>query len=236
MTTHPDFPAIQRRLKAIGLYGLPVDNEWGPGMAAGIDQVLTLVEKAKGIEPPKWPNLDPRYAWLRDVGPLPRHLEAMLGLLGTKEYPGGANNPVIMGWRDQINAKYPKKVVGYSADSVPWCGLGMAYAMLKADREIVDSPLWALNWSKWGQDGGQPELGDLLTFVREGGGHVALYIAEDRQGYFHILGANQSDSVNIIRIAKSRMKACRQPPYHTKPASVKPYIVESTGQVSRNEA
>lgn len=243
MTSHPDFPMIQRRLAALGYYSAPIDDEWGPGMSGGVDQVLTLVEKARGVEPPKgptWPKLDPRYDWIRDVhrdiGPVPRHVDQALRLFGIKEYPGAANNPVIMGWRDAINAKFPGKIQGYSGDQVPFCGLGMAYVMLMAERDIPDQPLWALNWGKFGQDGGQPEFGDILTFTRPTGGHVAIYIAEDQEGFYHVLGFNQSDSVNIMRMAKKRMVACRQPPYVNKPASARPFIVKASGAVSHNEA
>lgn len=232
---HSDFPAIQQRMKAIGLYTAAIDDEWGPGMARAVGQLLLEAETARGIKPPDWPKLDPDYAWLRDVGPVPRHLDIALHMFGVKEQPGAGDNPEIMRWRDELNAA-GHKIVGYSGDAIPWCGLWMAYVMLRADRPLVDGPLWALNWSKWAQPGGQPELGDLLTFTRNGGGHVALYIAEDAAGYYHVLGANQDDQVNIMRIAKNRMHACRQPPYVNRPASVRPYLVAASGRKSTNEA
>lgn len=234
---HAAFPTIQRRLKALGYYDAAIDDEFGPGMLDGINTVLGLVEQARGIEPPpapSWPRLDPRYAWLREVGPVPRHLDFALHLYGTKEVAGPANSPVIMKMRDELAAA-GHNVSGYTADSVPWCGLGVAYCMLKTDREVVKDPLWALNWGKFGEDGGQPELGDVLTFTRPTGGHVGFYIAEDGE-YYHVLGFNQTDATNIMRLAKGRMKACRQPPYKAKPASVKPYVVNAGGTVSRNEA
>lgn len=235
MSTHPDFPGIQRRLKALGLYESPIDDDWGPGMKTGIDKALALLEEARGIEAPKWPGLPGEYAWLRDVGALPRHLSIALDLLGTVEVAGSGNSAIIMGWRNEL-ATAGVDLTGYNADSVPWCGLFICYVMHKAAREAVKGPLWALNWGKFGEDGGQPELGDVLTFKRQGGGHVALYIAEDKAGYYHILGGNQSDRVNIMRIDKDRMHACRQPPYRAKPASVKPYVVATGGTISRNEA
>lgn len=239
MTSHPDFPGIQRRLKALGYYDMPIDDDWGPGMAGGINRALSAIEAARGIKPPpepKWPKLPTSYAWLRDpaLDPLPRHLVEALDLIGTVELAGAANSPTIMGWRDEL-LRDGVEIVGFSADSVPWCGLFMAIVMHRAQRDVVPGPLWALNWSKWGEPGGQPELGDLLTFKRDGGGHVALYIGEDTAGYYHILGGNQSDQVNIMRIAKSRMAACRQPPYKIRPASVRPRIVSASGKISVNE-
>lgn len=241
MTSSPDFPQIQRRLAALGYYSAAIDDEWGPGMATGIDKILGLVEQAHGIQPPpappvqQWPKLPAAYDWLRSAGQLPRHVSVALDMLGTVETPGAANSPVIMGWRDECKTA-GVDIVGYSADSVPWCGLFMATVMVRAQRPVPPGPLWALNWAKFGVDGGQPELGDVLTFQRPGGGHVAIYLAEDKQGYVHILGGNQSDKVSIMRIDKARMHSCRQPDYKTKPLTVVTRIVSATGTVSRNEA
>lgn len=250
MASDPSFPLIQRRLAQLGLYSKPVNDQWGAGMAAGIDTLLSQAEKARGITgtlvPANagLPKLPPEYSWVANIGPLPRHVVQMLGLFGTKEVLGAGNSPVIMGWVQELASAgigIDLRQV-YTADSLAWCGLAMAVAMLRAGRDVVTDPLWALNWGKWGEDGGQPELGDLLTFERFDkngkfiGGHVALYIGEDREGYFHILGGNQSDSVSFTRIARKRMKACRQPPYKTKPACVRPYQLAPGGAVSTNEA
>lgn len=237
---HPDFAEIQQRLSGMGYYAGEVDSEWGPQTMVGIRRVLALVEQARGIQPPAAPTIAPPpmpsgYGWLQNIGTLPRHMTFALSLLGTVETVGAGNNASIMRWRDELRAA-GIDVSGYNADSVPWCGLFMAYVMLKADRQPIAAPLWALNWGKFGEDGGQPEFGDVLTFTRPGGGgHVALYVAEDAQGFYHILGGNQSDRVNIMRIAKTRMRACRQVAYRQKPASVKPYVVATGGQISRNE-
>jgi uncharacterized protein (TIGR02594 family) len=245
----PRFPMIQLRLKGLGLYPTEIDDEFGPAMATGIDRALARLETEDGIETPKPTAIDvdalrlrahlpAAYAWLGATSGLPRHLTAALSLYGTIETAGAGDNPVIMAWRDELKAA-GCSIVGYSGDAVPWCGLFMAYVMLLAGRvgEVPEGPLWALNWSKFGVDGGQPELGDVLTFKRSGGGHVALYIGEDREGHYHVLGGNQGDKVNIMRIAKARMHACRQPAYRAKPASVRPMIVSAGGApVSRNEA
>lgn len=254
MTQHADFPAIQRRLKALGLYDYPIDDEYGEGMSAGLDQALTLLERAhadllpKPAAPPlragnplfdaSLPKVPQRYAWLRSAGVLPRHLTVALNLIGTVETAGAANNPIIMAWAKRCR-EAGVNVSGYTADSVPWCGLFMAYCMVVAGRaeeaKLIGGTLWALNWSKFGTEGGQPELGDVLTFTRNGGGHVGIYIGEDT-GYFHLLGGNQSDRVNIMRIAKSRMNRCRQPLYQNKPVSAKVRILSAVGEVTDNEA
>jgi uncharacterized protein (TIGR02594 family) len=240
----PRFPEIQRRLKALSFYPAAIDDEFGPAMAEGLDRALAQLEREAGVLPtPKVPadaswahRVPAAYAWLGTTPGLPKHVQAALGLIGTLEQPGTDNNPVIMSWRDQLKAA-GCPIVGYSGDAVAWCGLFMAYVMMMAGRvgEIVEGPLWALNWAKFGVDGGQPELGDVLTFKRDGGGHVALYIAEDA-AHYHVLGGNQGDKVSIMRIAKVRMHSCRQPAYRSKPACVVPVVVSAGGApISRNE-
>ena len=95
--------------------------------------------------------------------------------------------------------------------------------------------MWALNWLKFGESVGQPWLGDVLCFQREGGGHVGMYVAEDHTTY-HVLGGNQSDKVSIARIAKDRLRGVRRVPYVNAPASAKPYVVAASGAISTNEA
>lgn len=175
-------------------------------------------------------TIPPQYAWLDSIGTLPRMVQEALKLLGTIEAPGSANSPTIMGW-----AKETGLSPVYTADATAWCGLFMAVVAKRAGKAIPAGPLWALNWSKFGEEAGQPSLGDVLTFTRSGGGHVALYICEDSQAY-HVLGGNQSDKVCFTRIDKKRLYRARSPIYREQPASVKPYVVLATGKLSQNEA
>lgn len=170
------------------------------------------------------------YQWLNAIGPLPRMIDEALKLFGTVETPGGANSPTIMEWAKETGLQ-----AVYTADAVPWCGLFMAVVAKRAGKTLPSSPLWALSWSKFGEQGGQPRLGDVLTFKRSGGGHVALYIGEDASSY-HVLGGNQSDRVCITRILKMRLYSVRRSYAVGPPASAKPYILAATGAVSENEA
>lgn len=175
-------------------------------------------------------TLPPAYKWLEQVPVLPLMVAEGLKTLGTVETPGAGNNPVLLGWASEVGLK-----ATYTADEIPWCGLWVAVIAQRASKPVVASPLWALSWATFGQDGGQPELGDILTFQRPGGGHVALYIGEDASAY-HVLGGNQSDKVCFARIEKKRLYRCRQPAYTVKPASARPYILGASGALSRNEA
>lgn len=173
------------------------------------------------------------YEWLGEIGVLPKVVQEGLKLLGTVETPGKANNPVIMAWAKYVNAT-SETPLGYTADAIPWCGLFIAYLIKLTGRDPVGAPLWARNWAKFGVIADYASLGDILTFVRDGGGHVGLYICEDDLHYY-VLGGNQSDAVTITKIKKARCIAVTRPEYKNRPASAKPYWRSIAGKVSTNE-
>jgi uncharacterized protein (TIGR02594 family) len=175
-------------------------------------------------------DIPPNYAWLAKE-PGPNMLKAALALYGTTEVVGERDSPIIMGWAKECGLS-----AAYSADSVPWCGLFMAVCAQRAGWDVPAKPLWALNWSKFGTDSGQPELGDVLAFVRPGGGHVALYVGED-SNHYHVLGGNQSDRVSIMRIEKLRLYAARRPVWKTaEPLNRRVVRLQPVGAISRDEA
>jgi uncharacterized protein (TIGR02594 family) len=189
----------------------------------------------------KVPGLPTRYQWLTQIKGLPNTIREGLKLYGTQEVVGKGSNRTIIGWRDELNgASTTGKpiIVGFHDDDIPWCGLFAAivvYRRLRKIDEVVASPLWARNWAKYGVKSPLPSLGDVLVFTRGSGGHVGFYTGEDATAY-HVLGGNQSNSVNITRIAKSRLLACRRPPYVTPPVAMKPFRLAATGGLSTNEA
>lgn len=198
-----------------------------------------------------------KYNWLNSIGLLPKTISEGLKLIGTAEIVGKGSNKTIISWRDELNQAaevnpLAAAIAGYSDDDVAWCGLFAAIVAFRAGKKVVSSPLWARNWVNFGaaiaynagttakpilkfEAGQSAGLGDILVFVRDGGGHVGFYIAEDATAY-HVLGGNQGNRVSITRIEKSRCIAVRRPIYNVKPATVKPYKVAATGLVSKNEA
>jgi hypothetical protein len=75
----------------------------------------------------------------------------------------------------------------------------------------ASAPLSALAWATWGQRLKVPTPGAVMVYSRTGGGHVTLYESEDAN-YYYCRGGNQSDSVNVTKIPKSRpIKAIRWP-------------------------
>jgi uncharacterized protein (TIGR02594 family) len=181
--------------------------------------------------------LPAQYQWLAKLPVLPKTISVALAEFGTKEIVGKGNSRTIIGWRDELN-QAGAKISGYSDDDIPWCGLFAAIVVLRRKSnasEVVDGPLWALNWIGYGAKSPEASLGDVLVFKRPSGGHVGFYVAEDATAY-HVLGGNQSNKVCITRIAKYRCVAVRRPPYVTVPETVKPYRVASAGSLSQNEA
>jgi len=160
----------------------------------------------------------------------PRILVEAIKLIGTKEIVGKQHNPDILQWAKDLNLE---KV--YTNDEIPWCGLFVAICAHRANVEVVKSPLWALNWAKYGNEAKVPMLGDILTFKRNGGGHVGIYVGEDDTCY-HVLGGNQNNQVNVIRILKSRLHKARRTAWKiAQPANVRVVKLTAKGAISKNE-
>ncbi len=170
------------------------------------------------------------YDWLKNET-APKILVQAVKQLGIKEIVGKTHNPTIMGWAKELGLS---KV--YTEDEIPWCGLFIAYCCHAAGLEVVERPLWALNWAKYGNKVDEPMLGDILTFKRNGGGHVGIYVGEDDR-YYHVLGGNQNNSVSVSRIAKSRLHQARRTAWKiAQPASVRKVKLKAEGAITTNEA
>lgn len=118
------------------------------------------------------------------------------------------------------------------------CGLFMAVIAKRAGKEVPKDPLWALNWGTFGThiEKDQAMLGDILVFVRNGGGHVGIYVGESK-GTLHVLGGNTGDQVKIAEISKDRLYAVRRPIYSiAQPNNVRKIFINASGVVSSNEA
>jgi hypothetical protein len=78
-------------------------------------------------------------------------------------------------------------------------------------------------------------LGDILTFKRNGGGHVGIYVGEDA-AYYHVLGGNQNNSVSVSRIAKNRLHQARRTAWKiAQPANVRQVMLAAKGTITTNE-
>ena len=162
----------------------------------------------------------------------PAWLTTARRLIGTQEVAGKSSNPVILGW---AAAMKPWVKEFYKDDDIPWCGLYVGYCLQVNKIEPPKDVLSARAYASWGEACEPCIPGTILVFSRNGGGHVGFYIAEDEHHY-HVLGGNQSNSVNVARIAKSRCIGRRWPTGQRKPWFARPVIRPASGPISTNEA
>jgi uncharacterized protein (TIGR02594 family) len=155
-------------------------------------------------------------------------------LRGLDEIPGKRSNAKIMSWAADIGGWIKNY---YTNDDIPWCGLFVAHCMMASGiKNTLKNPLSARAWAKFGVKC-EPCPGAVMVFSRKGGGHVGFYVSEDKT-YYHILGGNQSNSVNVTKVSKKRFLAARWPKnYPTLYKRVKGRVVKKfDGKVSTNEA
>ena len=167
----------------------------------------------------------------------PAWIAVARALVGTREVPGAGNSPVIM----KMAAGLGSKILGiaYGGDHVPWCGLFAAHCIgaTLTTEPLPANPLSARGWRRFGGPC-TPRPGAVMVFWRgrrDGWqGHVAFYVGEDDQGFFHVLGGNQSDAVTVTRINRTRLLEARWPATVALSAAG-PRLVKADGQVSAGE-
>lgn len=174
-----------------------------------------------------------KYLWLDKLTDTPKLWQEFRKHYGLLEVPGDNSNPEIMQWAKRVG-------VGgyYGSDQIPWCGLFMAVIVKDSGYTMVNDPLAAKNWANFGVivPRGKEMFADILTFVRPGGNHVGLYIAESATEFL-VGGGNTSDSVGMAWIAKDRLIHAGRCPFKVQPQSVKKYFMnrDSTDLLSTNE-
>lgn len=171
-----------------------------------------------------------KYSELKKIT-APKVLVQAIKLFGTKEIVGPQHNPVIIGWAEELGLKKD-----YNSDEIAWCGLFVAICAKRAGKNIVNNPLWARNWAKWGTKVDTAMLGDMLVFSRGSGGHVGFYVGEDTKAY-HVLGGNQGNAVSVVRIDKKRCVGIRRTTWSVaQPKEVIQVFLDAKGNLSTNEA
>ena len=231
---------IQRALQARGYDPGPVDGIWGRRSIAALNKF----QAANNLDPDGIPgrvtvgvlNAVPPAGGNVPVLPTPTkpvwYAEAER-LMGIRETPGAASNPIIMSWPRALG-KWVASV--YKSDATPWCGLfvGHVIGATLPQEALPANPLSALAWAKFGRRLAAPSLGAICVFTRTGGGHVGFYAGEDA-GAIHVLGGNQSDQVCIIRKSRNQLQAMRWPASAPTPIGGRIQRAAS-GSLSQNEA
>lgn len=137
-------------------------------------------------------------------------LATMRELAGVREYPGGENNPTILGWARFIGNAWPEMAsyaALYRSDDIAWCGLTAAYALAKHGirppfgAKDTERFLWANSFPAWGLKLDAPRVGCIVVFKwQSGGGHIGLLDRLEGQTLW-VLGGNQSDAVTVAPFA-----------------------------------
>jgi uncharacterized protein (TIGR02594 family) len=183
--------------------------------------------------------LPSKYKFIEGLGVLPRIVSTSLNYIGIREIPGAKSNPIIMDMAKQIGVNGI-----YKNDDTSWCALFMCFVCKLADKPLptykgdMYDYLRAAFFLDYGNHvpKDQIKFGDIGVFARPGGNHVGIIVAESKTTY-HVLGGNQSNSVNIAEIKKERLREARRYYKIAPPESAKtlPFI-DSSGKVSTNEA
>ncbi|WP_172328399.1 hypothetical protein [Mangrovicoccus sp. HB161399] len=99
-------------------------------------------------------------------------------------------------------------------ENLPWEGdfVETVVALNDPEADIPQNPYLSRNWLQFGEPTKSPRPGDILVFWRGSvngtAGHVGFYAGEDETNY-HVLGGNQSNAVDISRVAKDRLLGAR---------------------------
>lgn len=137
----------------------------------------------------------------------PAWLEAAQGEIGVEEIVGPQHNARVVEYFAAAGHGY------ITDDETAWCSAYMNWVFSQVGIAGTQS-LAARSWLDWGNPLSAPRLGAVMVFSRGDPngwqGHVGLYVGEDATHY-QILGGNQSNSVKVKRIAKTRLLGIRWP-------------------------
>jgi uncharacterized protein (TIGR02594 family) len=136
----------------------------------------------------------------------PAWLRTARAELGVAERPGTAADPNIMRYYREVGHDW---VVD---DAVAWCAAFVG-ATLERNGIASTRSLRARSYLDWGHPLTQPRVGAIAVFSRgadPAAGHVG-FVTGATPTTLHILGGNQSDTVSITALPRTRLLALRWP-------------------------
>ncbi len=133
----------------------------------------------------------------------PDHVKIALGYLGLKEVPGNGNNEELIKIAESIG------LTNFD-DSQTWCAVFANYVakQILGDKFIAPLNNRTVNLEQFGRkidDSSQIHAYDWLFFLNNPA-HGGIFLGYDKQGNYMVLGGNQNDEVNIMRIPASSPK------------------------------
>ena len=158
--------------------------------------------------------------------------------IGTVEVKGTKHNPKILALTVKAFAATGKKSWIHN-DEIPWCGsyLGGVFAESGLGHKIPKEFYRAREWESAGTKLTRPAYGCVVTFTRDGGGHVGIVVGKTKTGMLKVLGGNQSDAVNIADFDPKRVTAYRWVSSGSVPHEHRYDLpVLAAGRISTNEA
>ena len=131
------------------------------------------------------------------------HVAIARKYIGLSEIGATNKHPTIDAWAKSLSGKW---LIGQ-----PWCGTFCAQVFKEAglSAKVPKDFFRAKEWEKAGTKLDKPAYGCIVTFTRDGGGHVGFVVGKTSKGMLKVLGGNQSNQVNISDFDPKRVTSYR---------------------------
>jgi len=166
------------------------------------------------------------------------HVAVARKYIGLKEVKGSKHNSTILTLTARAFQAIGKKS-WINDDETPWCGsfMGGVFAEAGLGFKIPKEFYRAKEWENVGTKLSKPAYGCVVTFTRDGGGHVGIVVGQTKTGNLKVLGGNQSDQVNIADFDPKRVTSYRWVSSGSVPHDHRYQLpVLPAGRISTNEA
>lgn len=166
------------------------------------------------------------------------HVAIARKYIGLHEISGPKHNPTVLALTAKAFAATGKKSWIHD-DETPWCGsfVGGVFAEAGLGSKIPKEFYRAKEWENVGTKLSKPAYGCVVTFTRDGGGHVGIVVGKTKTGMLKVLGGNQSNAVNIADFDPKRVTSYRWISSGSVPHEHRYDLpVLASGRISTNEA
>ena len=159
------------------------------------------------------------------------HVAIARKYIGLSEIGATNKHPTIDAWAKSLSGKW---LIGQ-----PWCGTFCAQVFKEAglSAKVPKDFFRAKEWENAGTRLTKPAYGCVVTFTRDGGGHVGFVVGKTKAGMLKVLGGNQSNAVNIADFDPKRVTSYRWISSGAVPHEHRYDLpVLAAGRISTNEA